>query len=281
MKLKYMYKLFLLLALCIISCKEKSRNTEKDLLEKQDIIEVVDSSKENEAMLKSSLDNVQIKSEHDIVEDKKLIVLGGASDYYFENPNCNIIKFLNEIDSILFYNLKSKLGNDFDTISRVKPNGKVLAILTEGGYVNYKIKPFSDYGYEGEEYKYKGVYKSINAYVVSKRVAEGAGYDFIASSGKTIGLNGFPYLSNNGKLIFTCRVDAENIVCGFVKIYDVNCKSKGILWEGWSDYSLLPIEAVWESDTTVLLKAKQYQSENDYYEQKLSRYIYGRLTIQN
>jgi len=281
MKLKYIYLLSSLFLLFITGCKGKSTNTKEDHFEKQVTIVDARNFKGNDTLLKVTSRTKLIDKEREVIEGKKIVIVGSDSDYYYENPDYNIKKFLSKIDSVKFYDFKQRLNNKMDTMSLIKSIDNILTVPTNGKAIVYVNKPFSKFGYEGEEYEYKGVFDSLNAHVISRHVAEGFGYDLIlASSGKVINLSGFPYLSNKGKLILTCRVDAENIVCGFVKIYSTNPEKEGILWGGWSDYTLLPVEAVWESDTTVLLRAEEYKSESDYCEKSIANIIYGRLTIQ-
>jgi len=273
--------IFIILSVAITGCLEKQTNKKIQSLKKNNSPEVIEKTAISESS-KEQITEKKKNEENKLEALNNIIQLNGAPNFYHEDTTYNLKKYWQKIDSTTFWNIKKAAVNNIDTSFLIQPINNILTIPTDIGNISYTTKPLNEYSYEHEEYNYTGYYKRFQAHVVSKSFAEGFGYDLIlTSTGKKISLAGFPYLSNDNKLIVTCRIDEENMVLGTIQIYSSNPLKESIMWGGWSDYKLLPTEAVWESDNTILFMADHYPSEEDYFAERNVITTYGRLTIKN
>lgn len=275
-----MRPLLLLVFCALVSCVERGGEQHKSTTpyEAAQLLGIAESSTYPEDLKEECLEYVL---EEHVVEVNK-IVFSDVADFSSVEPELNLHLFVEEVDSSCFFDAKNLERNGVDRNVVVEPAGDELIINTNDGQVIFEIKTFDKFGYEGEEFRYQGYNSSMGVHVVRKDVAEGFGYNLVYdSNNKVARVNGFPSFSSNGRYALTCRIDAENIVVGSVSIYSLWSNKAELQWEAYSDYSMLPIDAVWESDSTILLKLHDYPDENSYYKRKGERVRYGRLVIDN
>ncbi|MFV0346019.1 MAG: hypothetical protein ACK5IQ_07205 [Bacteroidales bacterium] len=214
--------------------------------------------------------------------DKKIVCLGSVPYDYYTDSAFFLEDYWENVDSIVYLHAKSRSTNALDTSAIIEIEDDVLSIPTDVGHISYKVKPHDEHGHEFEDYEHEGHYKSLDAHVVSFMHSGGFGFDLILiSNGEVLCFFDFPHVSDNNQLIVTCRTDADNVALGTIKFYALSDRELKPLWGGWSDHTLLPMEAVWESDSTVLIKAEEYEAESDFHKGEDVDIIYGRLTMQH
>lgn len=275
-----MRPLLLLVFCALVSCVERGGEQQKSTnpYEAAQLLDIAESATYPEDLKEECFEYVL---EEHVVEVNK-IVFSDVADFSSVEPELNLHLFVEDVDSSCFIDAKNLERNGVDRNVVVEPAGDELIINTNDGQVIFEIKTFDKFGYEGEEFRYQGYNPSMGVHVVRKDVAEGFGYNLVYdSNNKVARVNGFPSFSSNGRYALTCRIDAENIVVGSVSIYSLWSNKAELQWEAYSDYSMLPIDAVWESDSTILLKLHDYPDENSYYKRKGEKVRYGRLVIDN
>lgn len=272
------YSVIIAMVLLVICCKphRESSSENKDI-----------SIKDSESLALQSVDINTLTNEVSDVSEiygkikKSIAIFGSYNEDYYLVDKFKLDNYLEIIDSVMYNKNKlsySLLFNNSDLYTK-KDSNKII-LPTNYGSVILKIKSEEENPYDIERYEYMGFWNSINAYLLLRSKGEGYAYTIIYKRfDKDFTSSGHPYVSRDKNKCITCRVDAENIVIGTIEFFRFDQENKTPQWGGWSDYTLLPIEAVWESDSTALIKAEQYASENDYYEQKVNGYKYGRITI--
>lgn len=269
-----------LICCAFISCVGCVNNQQKTLSPNGEalIIDTLESTIQTEETQVAVED--KLPEENSSPEEKTKVIFSKETDYFYEEPEFNLHKFIADVDSSLFLNAKRLERNGIDRKTIIEPVDGELVVSTQGGRVVYEIKTFDEYGYEGNEFRYQGYNSSLGVHVVREDVAEGFGYDLIFDSNNNVlSVNGFPCFSRDGRYVLTSRIEAENVVAGFVKIYELLDDEVELRWEAWSGYSMLPIDAVWESDSTIILKMNDYPNEDSYYKRKDERVHFGRLVI--
>lgn len=277
-----MRPLLLLVFCALVSCVESENVKQKISTPKEEIPSIETLINKTSIEEKETQGHDSIPKEDYLYEGEKKIIFSIDAEYYYGDSEFNLLKFLTEIDSSEFFDAKGLEINGVDRDAIIEPVEGELIVNTKAGPVVYEIKTFDEFGYEGNEFWYQGFSSSLGVHIVREDVAEGFGYDLIFDTDKRVlRVNGFPCFSEDGKHVLTYRIEAENEVSGFVKLYGFLANDTQLLWEAWSDYSMLPIDAVWESDSTILLKLHDYPDENSYYKRKGEKVRYGRLVIDN
>ncbi|MFV0483660.1 MAG: hypothetical protein ACK5MG_06160 [Bacteroidales bacterium] len=208
------------------------------------------------------------------------IHLGNISFSYYLDSCFHLKDYWEDIDNMTFIEYKSNSSNILDTSLLISSLNNILSIPTDLGHIIYEIKPAEIHAHKFEDYEHIGYYESLDAHVVSFQNSGRLGFDLILTScGTVMCFYEFPYPSNDNKFIISFSTERDNATLSIIKFYLLGQDIPELLWAGWSDHSILPTEAVWESDSTVLIEAKEFSNRENFYENKEARIIYGRLTV--
>ncbi len=262
-------------SICCITSKEDGSNVSKDTMVAREYEQLFNDTNQK---VQSEEDEKTIVRDNEQIKKCDLIHDSFHEDYYVDDK-FNLVDYLEEIDSTIYIDKKKTYSRLFvATDIYTKEDSNLIVLPTDYGNVEFEVESNNENPYDIERCRYLGFWNNIRAYLIEQSKGEGYGYRMILTRNKNdIVTDGYPYVSIDKTLCITRRIDAENEVLGTVEIQKLD--NLEIVWGGWSDYSLLPEDIVWESDSTILVKSEVYDTENDYYENKCKGYTYGRITL--